>query len=147
MKRFLFLAALGTFLVSLSSCSPSPIERAVKRDLLPSEANVIVSTHCQGCHVHSKLDADAHMLLVKQRFPEGNALREAKECLDCHQLKLENIFRKEARSTTRPHGKLIEMSDIPKPGSGASGKDSGETAAVQENSEEKEKKWYFFYLF
>lgn len=147
MKQFVFVAALGAVLLALSSCSRPPIERAVKRDLLPSEANVIVATHCQGCHVHSRFDPDAHMLLVKQRFPEGNALRDAKECLECHDLKLENMFRREKRSTKRPHGKLIEMSDIPKPAPVASTKKTGKATAGKDPTKKKEKKWYFFYLF
>lgn len=145
MKRFALLAAplAGVFIVV--SCARPPIERAIKRDLLPSEANVVVTNHCQGCHVHSKFDADTHMLFVKRKFAADSPLREARECLECHILKLENYFRREFRATTRPHGQLVQMSDIPKPVAGKkvkAGRPPAKKAPVM-----KKKKWYFFYLF
>ncbi len=145
MRRLTLAVALLAGVFFVISCTRSPIERAINRDLLPSEANVIVTSQCQGCHVHAKFDSDAHMLLVRQRYAEGNPLREAKECLECHVLKLENYFRKEFRSTTRPHGQLVQMTDIPKPSAQKAGKDKG--TSIKDAPVEKKKKWYFFYLF
>ena len=144
MKRKNFFVALGVGMFVVLSCSRPPIERAINRELLPTEANVVVTSHCQGCHVHSKFNPDAHMLLVKERFPADNPLREATECLQCHVLKLENYFRKEFRSTHRPHGQLVQMDEIPKPVPGKVG--SVKKTAVPREAEKK-KKWYFFYLF
>jgi hypothetical protein len=145
MKRFALLAAplAGVFIVV--SCARPPIERAIKRDLLPSEANVVVTNHCQGCHVHAKFDADAHMVFMKQKFAADSPLREAGECLECHVLKLENYFRKEFRATTRPHGQLVQMSDVPKPVVGKKEKTRG--TPIKKAPVKKKKKWYFFYLF
>ncbi len=145
MKRIALLAAplAGVFIVV--SCARPPIERAIKRDLLPSDANVVVTNHCQGCHVHAKIDADAHMILVKQKFAADSPLREANECLECHVLKLENYFSREFRTTTRPHGQLVQMSDIPKPVAGKKGK--AKSTLAKKAPVKKKKKWYFFYLF
>lgn len=143
MKRKNLFVALGIGMFALWSCTRPPIERAVNRELLPSEANIIVTSHCQGCHVHSRFNPDAHLLLVKQKYSADNPLREATECLQCHVLKLENYFRKEFRSTHRPHGQLVQIDEIPKP-------DPSKASTVQKTAVPKEaekKKWYFFYLF
>jgi len=145
MKRFAVVAPLLVSVFIVVNCTRPPIERAIKRDLLPSEANVVVTSHCQGCHVHAKFDGDAHMVVVKPKFPPGNPLRDAGECLECHVLKLENFFRNEYRTTTRPHGQLVQMSDIPKPVAGKNKKTS--KTSVKEAPVKKKKKWYFFYLF
>ena len=145
MKRFLLVAALLAGVFIAVSCARPPIERAIKRDLLPSEANVVVSTHCQGCHVHARFDADAHMIFVKQKFAAGNPLSEAGECLECHVLKLESYFRKEFRSTERPPGQLVQMPDIPKPVAGNMKK--ARRTPAKKAPAKKKKKWYFFYLF
>ncbi len=145
MKRFACVAALAAGVFAVMSCARPPIERAIKRDLLPTEANVVVANHCQGCHVHAKFDSEAHMILVKRKYSEGNPLREANECLECHVLKLENFFRKEFRSTARPHGQLVQMSDIPKPDPEKARR--AKRTAVKKAPVKKKKKWYFFYLF
>lgn len=149
MKRLTLAATLIAGLFAIVSCTRPPIERAVKRDLLPSEANVVVANHCQGCHIHAKFDPEVHMELIKLKFPAGDPLKEAGECLECHVLKLENFFRKEFRSTKRPHGQLVQMTDIPKPELEIAKKRS-RGASVPEKPEPektKKKKWYFFYLF
>lgn len=128
--------------VFVTACTRPPIERALKRELLPSEANVLVIDHCQGCHIHADFLADAHMVVVKTKYPAGSAFREANECLDCHNLRLKSLFRDEKRSTQRPHGQIIKMSEIPVPQKKAVKKSTKKKAAKK-----KEKKWYFFYLF
>lgn len=137
-------AVLAGLFVGIS-CTRTPLQRAINRELLPSEANVIVTSQCQGCHVHAKFDSDAHLLLIKEKYSESNPLRDARECLECHVLKLENYFRREFRSTSRPHGQLVQMSDIPNP-SDLNQEKAGKTK-IKEAPVVKKKKWYFFYLF
>lgn len=142
MKRGIFLMVLMAGVVLVTACTRPPIERAIKRELLPSEANIVVVDHCQGCHIHADFLPDAHMVLVRAKYPAGSALREAKECLECHNLRIKSLFRDEKRSTQRPHGQLVKMNQIPVP----------QKKAVQKSTEKKaekkkEKKWYFFYLF
>jgi len=148
MNRRWLWAALLLGAVVVSGCSPTPIERAVKRELLPSEANVVVSEHCRSCHIHAQFLANSHLEQVKAKFPKGTPLREAKECLECHRLRLKSIFRKERRSTTRPHGRLLEMATIPIPREVAARMPVVKKKKEEKKTEEKkERKWYFLYLF
>jgi hypothetical protein len=142
MKRGIFLIVLMASVVLVTACTRPPIERAVKRELLPSDANVVVNNHCQGCHVHADFLADAHMVRVKAKYPAGSAFREANECLECHNLRLETFFRDEKRSTQRPHGQLVNMSEIPLPQ-----KKAAQKSIKKKAEKKKERKWYFFYLF
>ncbi len=141
MKRGILLMVFIASAVLVTACTRPPIERAVKRELLPSEANVVVIDHCQGCHTHADFLADAHMVRVKAKYPAGSAFSEAKECLECHNLRLKSMFRDEKRSTQRPHGQMVKMSEIPLPQKKAVEKN------VKKKAEKKKKKWYFFYLF
>ena len=143
MKRGFLFAALLAGVAAVVSCTRTPLERAVSRELLPSEANVVVTDHCQSCHTHVDFLADAHMVRMKAAFPTGSAFREAKECLECHNLRLKNIFRSERRRTTRPHGALVKMSEIPRPREAR----PSELKKRKAEKKKKEKKWYFFYLF
>ena len=142
MRRQIFLMALMASMVFVTACSRPPIERALKRELLPSEANIVVTNHCQGCHIHADFLADAHMVRVITKYPEGSAFREAKECLECHNLRLKSLFRDERRSTQRPHGQIVKMSKIPLPQ-----KKPVQKSMKKKAEKKKEKKWDFFYLF
>ncbi|HJP13145.1 MAG: hypothetical protein QF701_07065 [Nitrospinota bacterium] len=140
MRRGALCAVLLAGVAAVVSCTRTPLDRAVRRELLPSEANVVVADHCRGCHIHAAFRGDPHMQRVKELFPEGSEFREAKECLVCHDLRLKTIFKKERRTTTRPHGQLIKMSEIPVP-------KKGPPIQSVKAKEKKKKKWYFFYLF
>lgn len=139
---------LGIILFSAVACAKSPIQRAVGGQLLPSESNIVVTNHCQGCHLHSNFNGEAHLASIRVRYPEGSPLRQADNCFQCHSLKLENIFRSEVRTTQRPHGNLVEMANVPKPG-----EPKRNTAKKVEGKEkvlkkaDKKRRWYFFYLF
>jgi hypothetical protein len=141
MRRGALFAVLLAGVVVAVSCTRTPLERAVKRELLPSEANVVVADHCQSCHIHANFKGESHMQRAKETFPEGSEMREAKECLVCHDLRLKTIFKKERRTTMRPHGQTIKMSELP-----VLGKRPPPPQKIKAK-EKKKKKWYFFYLF
>ncbi len=150
MKLGFYGAAFMLGIIALSSCSRAPIDRAIRRELLPSEANVVIANHCQGCHVHAQFRAERHMAAVKLKFPAKSSFRQARECLDCHDLRLKGLIFSERRGTSRPHGRLITMADIPKPRSGVSlkqGKNKAGPKTGKKIEKKKERKWYFFYLF
>ena len=128
----------------LAACAREPIQKAVVGGLLPTEENLVVTNHCQGCHLHSKFVAETHLAKVKDRYAQGNPLREASRCLECHRLTLENIFRQEIRRTEFPHGALVSLPEIPKPAAAAA---PGKKEAAKPPEEKKERKWYFFWLF
>jgi hypothetical protein len=143
-------AAVMFGVMALSSCSRAPIDRAIRRELLPSEANVVVATHCQGCHVHSQFRAERHMAAVKLKFPAKSAFRQARDCLECHDLRLKGLIFSERRGTSRPHGRLLTMINIPKPRGAVPLKRGKKTAGAKtgkKTEKKKERKWYFFYLF
>ncbi|MDA1000333.1 MAG: hypothetical protein O2807_07435 [bacterium] len=137
---YVLLAAL------LAGCTESPIERAVKGKLLPSEANIAVNDYCKSCHVHASLDPKKHVEQVQPKFPKNHELRSATNCLQCHSIRLANIFRKEDRSTTRPHGKVIDLAEVPRPSDQPAPRPKA-AAPEAENPKKKNRKWYFFYLF
>ncbi len=150
MKLGFYGAAIMLGVMALSSCSRAPIDRAIRRELLPSEANVVVANHCQGCHVHSQFHAERHMAAVKLKFPAKSSLRQARECLDCHDLRLKGLIFSEKRGTSRPHGRLLRMSKIPKPRRAVPlkrGKKKAGLKTGKKTEKKKERKWYFFYLF
>ena len=140
MRRGALFAVLLAGVVVAVSCTRTPLERAVKRELLPSEANVVVADYCQSCHIHATFRGDPHMQRVKDTYPQGSEFREAKECLVCHDLRLKTIFKKERRTTTRPHGQLIKMSELPV-------LEKRPPPPKIKAKVKKKKKWYFFYLF
>ena len=146
MKLGFYGAAIMLGVMALSSCSRSPIDRAIRRELLPSEANVVIANQCQGCHVHSQFRAEQHMAAVKLKFPVKSSFRQARECLDCHNLRLKSLMFSEKRGTMRPHGQLVKMTDIPKPRRVVTLK-RGKKKAGPKTEKKKERKWYFFYLF
>lgn len=146
MKRGFLLAAGLAAALLLGACAREPIQKAVAGGLLPTEENLVVTNHCQGCHLHSKFVAEAHLAKVKARYAQGSPLREAARCLQCHRLSLENIFRNETRRTEFPHGALVSLTDIPKP-SDAPRAPGKKEAAKPVEEKKKERKWYFFWLF
>jgi hypothetical protein len=131
----------------LAACAREPIQKAVAGGLLPTEENLVVTNHCQGCHLHSKFVAEAHLAKVKARYAQGSPLREAGRCLQCHRLSLENIFRSEIRRTEFPHGALVNLPEIPKPSEVAAPAAKKDAAKPAEGEKKKERKWYFFWLF
>lgn len=130
----------------LVACTQSPIERAVKGKLLPSEANIAVNDYCQSCHVHAQFIPQKHLAKVQPMYPKGNELRAAANCLQCHSISLAGIFRKEVRSTTRPHGKVIDMAEVPRPSEQPASARKAAKPDVKK-PKKKKRKWYFFYLF
>ncbi len=148
MSRRNQIILLVAILFSSVACTKSPIQRAVAGQLLPSESNIVVTNHCQGCHLHSNFIGEAHIASIRVRYPEGSSFRQADNCLNCHSLKLENIFRSEVRATQRPHGNLVEMANVPKPGEpkrNAAKKVEGKEKVLKKA--DKKRRWYFFYLF
>ncbi|OGL67620.1 MAG: hypothetical protein A3J27_04505 [Candidatus Tectomicrobia bacterium RIFCSPLOWO2_12_FULL_69_37] len=145
MKRGFRLAIGLAAALLLAACAREPIHKAVGGGLLPTEENSVVVNHCQGCHLHAKFVAEAHLAKVKARYAQGNPLREASRCLECHRLSLENIFRNETRRTEFPHGALASLPEIPKPAEAAAA--SAKKDAPKPEEKKKERKWYFFWLF
>ena len=145
MKRSWLPVAVLSFAVVLSACTREPIHKAVAGSLIPAEENLVVSNHCQGCHVHSKFKAEAHLEKVRDLYAQDNPLRENTQCLKCHDLKLENIFRNEVRHTEFPHKNLVGKADIPKPAAVVQAPDKKEMPKTE--AEQNKRKWYFFYLF
>ncbi|MEK6709923.1 MAG: hypothetical protein AABZ64_05020 [Nitrospinota bacterium] len=132
----------------LGACAREPIQKAVAGSLVPAEENLVVTNHCQSCHLHAKFTAEAHLEKVRARYAQDNPLREAARCLQCHRLTLENIFRQEARRTSFPHSALVGLPEIPKPSDAPRAPERKEAAKPEEKKEEKkERKWYFFWLF
>ncbi len=146
MRRWFFVLAILAGPLFLSACARPPIEKAVRGDLLPTEENVVVVNHCQSCHVHVAFKAEPHVEKVRMLYAQGHPLREANRCLQCHSLSLENMFRDERRGTKQPHGKLLDIADIPKPSQETKAPAKGGKSAA-EKPEEQKRRWYFFYLF
>ncbi|MBI3126390.1 MAG: hypothetical protein HYZ11_02155 [Candidatus Tectomicrobia bacterium] len=145
MKRVGQAVAALSLALALGACAKEPIQKAVAGSLLPAEENVVVTNHCQGCHLHAKFNAEAHLAKIRDLYPADSPLRENTQCLKCHQLKLENIFRNEVRRTEFPHKNLVGLTDIPKPAAVVKAPDKKEMPKTE--AEQNKRKWYFFYLF
>ena len=139
--------ALWAVLLLALGCSQSPIEKAVKGKLLASEENLVVTNHCQGCHVHSRFKPEVHITRMQKTYPKISKLREMNRCLQCHVLRLKNLFRDEFRSTSRPHGKTITLSRFPPRPSAQGIKVDLDKDADKPAKKKKKRRWYFFYLF
>ena len=150
-----WLMALAVCLLLVSACQQKPIERAVRGSLPQAEENVVVTSYCQGCHLHAGFEADPHVEKQQLRYDEKSPLRAANRCLACHLVRPETFFKQELRSTKFPHGALVDIAKIPKPkptprlkrekGPGSAPKQETPPPAVKK--EKKKKRWYFLYLF
>ena len=152
----LWLMALAVCLLLVSACQQKPIERAVRGSLAPAEENVVVTSYCQSCHLQREFSGSPHVEKQRLRYDEKSPLRAAGQCLACHLVRPETFFKKEQRSTTFPHGVLVDIAKIPKPqpvprlkrekGEGPAPKQEAPPAAVKKEKKKK-RRWYFLYLF
>ncbi len=155
MKNLWFMG-LAICLLLVSACQQKPIERAVRGSLAPVEENVVVTSYCQSCHLHASFQEAPHVEKQQLRYDEKSPLRAASQCLACHLVRPETFFKKEQRSTTFPHGVLVDIAKIPKPqpvprlkrekGEGPAPKQEAPPAAVKKEKKKK-RRWYFLYLF
>ena len=151
-----WLMVLAVCLLLVSACQQKPIERAVRGSLAPAEENVVVTSYCQSCHLHASFQEASHVEKQRLRYDEKSPLRAAGQCLACHLVRPETFFKKEQRSTTFPHGVLVDIAKIPKPkpvprmkrekGEGPAPKQEAPPAAVKKEKKKK-RRWYFLYLF
>ncbi len=151
-----WLMVLAVCLLLVSACQQKPIERAVRGSLAPAEENVVVTSYCQSCHLHASFQEASHVEKQQLRYDEKSPLRAAGQCLACHLVRPETFFKKEQRSTTFPHGVLVDIAKIPKPkpvprmkrekGEGPAPKQEAPPAAVKKEKKKK-RRWYFLYLF
>lgn len=152
-----WLMALAVCLLLVSACQRKPIERAVRGSLAPAEENVVVKSYCQSCHLHASFQEAPHVEKQQLRYDEKSPLRAATRCLACHLVQPETFFKKEVRSTTFPHGALVDIAKIPKPkpvsqlkreeGAGAAPKQEAPPPEVKKAPKKKKRRWYFLYLF
>ena len=135
------------FISLILSCSRSPIEKALKGKLKSVDENVAVSNHCQSCHLHADFVPELHIMKMQNKYKAFPALRRSSRCLQCHDLKLENIFSREKRFTNMPHGRLFgeipsekefkEKIKLPKK----------KKIKAEKKKGNKDRRWYFFYLY
>lgn len=152
-----WLMALAVCLLLVAACQQKPIERAVRGSLPKAEENVVVTSHCQSCHLHASFEADPHVEKQQLRYDEKSPLRAATQCLACHLVRTETFFKKEQRSTKFPHGALVDIAKIPKPkptphlkrekGEGPAPKQEAPPEVKKKPAKKKKKRWYFLYLF
>ncbi len=151
-----WLMALAVCLLLVSACQRKPIERAVRGSLPLAEENVVVKSYCQSCHLHASFQESPHVEKQQLRYGEKSPLRAATRCLACHLVQPETFFKKEVRSTTFPHGALVDIAKIPKPkpvpqlkrekGPGSAPRQEAPAPAVKKEKKKK-RRWYFLYLF
>ena len=150
MKKYIFFILLIIPPISLLlSCSRSPIEKALKGKLKSIDENIAVSNHCQSCHLHAEFVPESHIIKMQKKYNALPVLRRSSRCLQCHDLKLENIFSREKRSTNMPHGRLFgeilsekefkEKIKLPKK--------KKKKIKGKKKKENKDRRWYFFYLY
>ena len=153
-----WLMVLAVCLLLVSACQRKPIERAVSGSLSPAEENVVVTAHCQSCHLHAGFQEAPHIEKQQLRYDEKSPLRTASRCLGCHLVRPETFFKVEQRSTRFPHGALVDIAKIPKPkptsrlkrekGEGPAPKqEAPPEVKKKETGKKKKKRWYFLYLF
>ena len=153
-----WLMVLAVCLLLVSACQRKPIERAVRGSLAPAEENVVVTSYCQSCHLHASFQEAPHVEKQQLRYGEESPLRTATRCLACHVVRPETFFKEELRSTTFPHGVLVDIAKIPKPkptprlkrekGEGPAPKqEAPPEIKKKEPAKKKKKRWYFLYLF
>ncbi len=155
MKNLWFMG-FAVCLLLVSACQRKPIERAVRGSLPLAEENVVVTSYCQSCHLHASFQEAPHVEKQQLRYGEKSPLRAATQCLACHVVRPETFFKKEQRSTTFPHGVLVDIAKIPKPkptprlkrekGPGSAPKQEAPPPAVKKEKKKK-RRWYFLYLF
>jgi hypothetical protein len=70
-------------LLSLTACRPDPLQKALKGDLPPDQANLIIVGYCQSCHIHRTLNPGEHLTRIRTLY---NRLpyTATSQCRACH---------------------------------------------------------------
>ena len=143
-KYIIFMVLIFSIAPLFLSCTKSPIEKAIRGKLKSANENIAVSNHCQSCHLHADFVPELHILKMQKKYNASPVLSKSTRCLQCHNLKLENLFSREKRFTNTSHGRLLSI--IP------SEKEFREKIKLPKKIKRKkkkkmERKWYFFYLY
>lgn len=98
--HFWLWIGLVVSLLSLTSCQPDPLGKALRGDLSPEESNTVIRKYCEGCHIHRALMPTEHMEQVRSLY-HRLPYTEATQCRVCH-LVAEDTWGTKRRKTLFP---------------------------------------------